>query len=85
MSALASLRLFPSEQDEAQDAAENRRLKRSQRAGTQPRCASCGRFANEFWYDAICLNCMNDMRPVIVAKVDQARRWWRTVKLSPVR
>jgi hypothetical protein len=82
---VASLRLFASEQDEAQDAAETRRQGRSQRAGAQPRCASCGRFANEFWYDTICLGCMHDKRPVIVAKVDQARRWWRTVKLSPVR
>ena len=70
------LRLFPSEQD----AGEDRRWALARRAHLQPRCTSCGRFANEFWFETICLSCMTDTRPTIAHKVDQARRWWVNVR-----
>lgn len=71
----ATLRLFVSERD----AAEDRRRARVEQALAQPRCTSCGRFAREFWFDSICLDCMTDERPAIRFKVDQARRWYAAV------
>jgi Zn finger protein HypA/HybF involved in hydrogenase expression len=72
----ATLRLFISEQDEAED----RRLAKIERVRAQPRCRACGRFSKEFWLEGICLSCMHDTRPAIMWKVDQARRWYALVR-----
>ena len=73
--------LFPSEQDEA----EERRRARIERARAQSRCGCCGRFARReaLAFTAVCLRCKHDTRPTIVHKVEQARRWWLTVRSNP--
>jgi hypothetical protein len=76
----SALRLFPSEQDEAED----RRRARIERALAQSRCGCCGRFARRegLVFTAVCEHCMNDKRSVIVHKVAQARRWWLATKTA---
>ena len=73
-------RLFESEQD----AAEDRRRAARVRALSQPRCGCCGRFHGKagLTFGSVCAKCMEDTRPAIAHKVDQARRWWLATKAA---
>ena len=78
---MSALRLFRSEQD----AAEDRRAARKERALRQTRCGACGRFAKQgvLLYGGVCRHCVvEDQRPAIRHKVAQAKRWWLTTRRS---
>ena len=77
------MRLFPSEQDEADDLREARRRARQQQASAQLRCASCGRFAHPSdlrFSGKICGTCTASHEPGPRRKVEQAARWWTLVR-----
>jgi hypothetical protein len=78
----APTRLFYEATDVERDVMVERRQRAQERAGAQSRCLSCGRFtpASGLVYGAVCRRCLEDKRPTIVRKVDQARRWWANVR-----